>query len=180
MAHIFGFVVVGATRGFSTFTTVRTPATGLLHNKASVGKHSAKGFGRHHPLQSAIRSAQRGDPRRRFISTASAVAFSAFFFTTCVIQVYASNCDLHSWSQMIGTKLCFARRKTNSGLRDVNYTSFRGGDIEQSDVFDVFPKETPPIEFAHGTTTVSFVFQGGIVAAVDSRARWDSYAIYSN
>lgn len=28
----------------------------------------------------------------------------------------------------------------------------------------------PPLEFAHGTTTLSFVYQGGIVAAVDSRA----------
>lgn len=31
-------------------------------------------------------------------------------------------------------------------------------------------RQTPPIEFAHGTTTLSFVFSGGIVAAVDSRA----------
>jgi len=29
---------------------------------------------------------------------------------------------------------------------------------------------TPPLEFAHGTTTISFTFNGGIVAAVDSRA----------
>jgi 20S proteasome subunit beta 5 len=29
---------------------------------------------------------------------------------------------------------------------------------------------SPPLQFAHGTTTLSFVFQGGIVAAVDSRA----------
>lgn len=28
----------------------------------------------------------------------------------------------------------------------------------------------PPLEFAHGTTTLSFIFDGGIVAAVDSRA----------
>lgn len=28
----------------------------------------------------------------------------------------------------------------------------------------------PPLEFAHGTTTLSFTFDGGIVAAVDSRA----------
>ena len=47
----------------------------------------------------------------------------------------------------------------------------RGGDKEQdSDIFYVSPPSTPPIEFAHGTTTLSFVFQGGIIAAVDSRA----------
>lgn len=28
----------------------------------------------------------------------------------------------------------------------------------------------PPLEFAHGTTTLSFVFQGGVICAVDSRA----------
>lgn len=28
----------------------------------------------------------------------------------------------------------------------------------------------PPLEFAHGTTTISFIFNGGIIAAVDSRA----------
>jgi 20S proteasome subunit beta 5 len=31
-------------------------------------------------------------------------------------------------------------------------------------------RPTPPLEFAHGTTTLSFAFKGGIVAAVDSRA----------
>ena len=36
-------------------------------------------------------------------------------------------------------------------------------------------RPTPPIEFAHGTTTLSFVFQGGIVAAVDSRASMGSF-----
>jgi len=33
----------------------------------------------------------------------------------------------------------------------------------------------PPLEFAHGTTTLSFTFQGGIVAAVDSRASLGSF-----
>lgn len=32
------------------------------------------------------------------------------------------------------------------------------------------PHMTPPLEFSHGTTTLSFVFQEGIIAAVDSRA----------
>ena len=30
---------------------------------------------------------------------------------------------------------------------------------------------TPPLEFSHGTTTLSFSYQGGIIVAVDSRAR---------
>lgn len=29
---------------------------------------------------------------------------------------------------------------------------------------------TKPLEFEHGTTTLSFIFEGGVIAAVDSRA----------
>lgn len=36
-------------------------------------------------------------------------------------------------------------------------------------------RPTPPIELAHGTTTLSFSFEGGIVAAVDSRASMGSF-----
>lgn len=53
----------------------------------------------------------------------------------------------------------------------------RGGEVEWQNRF-LSDKEgiaedditTPPLEFAHGTTTLSFTFDGGIVAAVDSRA----------
>lgn len=40
-----------------------------------------------------------------------------------------------------------------------------------------FQKKTspPPLEFAHGTTTLSFIFQGGIIAAVDSRASMGNF-----
>jgi 20S proteasome subunit beta 5 len=42
---------------------------------------------------------------------------------------------------------------------------------------DVFQREDSPkkIEFAHGTTTLGFVYQGGIVIAVDSRASMGQY-----
>jgi 20S proteasome subunit beta 5 len=53
----------------------------------------------------------------------------------------------------------------------------RGGTLERpsslfeesEETHDDF-KTVPPLEFAHGTTTLSFTFDGGIVAAVDSRA----------
>jgi 20S proteasome subunit beta 5 len=66
--------------------------------------------------------------------------------------------------------------KHNTVLRDTlvePWTFPRGGDFEQSSYADaLFPPQnpTPPLEFAHGTTTLSFTFQGGIIAAVDSRA----------
>ncbi|CAN0008837.1 unnamed protein product [Heterosigma akashiwo] len=34
---------------------------------------------------------------------------------------------------------------------------------------------TPNIEFLHGTTTLAFIYQGGIVIAVDSRASMGAY-----
>jgi len=42
---------------------------------------------------------------------------------------------------------------------------------------DSFANENAPapIEFAHGTTTLGFVFQGGVVIAVDSRSTQGSY-----
>lgn len=35
--------------------------------------------------------------------------------------------------------------------------------------------KVPPLQFAHGTTTLSFVFDGGIIAAVDSRASMGTF-----
>jgi 20S proteasome subunit beta 5 len=47
----------------------------------------------------------------------------------------------------------------------------------QSFLTDAFQKADAPaaIEFAHGTTTLGFVFQGGVVIAVDSRSTMGSY-----
>ena len=44
----------------------------------------------------------------------------------------------------------------------------RGGDSAPSDPFA--KQAPPPLDYAHGTTTLSFKFRGGIIAAVDSRA----------
>lgn len=49
----------------------------------------------------------------------------------------------------------------------------RGGSFENNhnDLdYGVATKSAPPLEFSHGTTTLSFIFKDGIVAAVDSRA----------
>ena len=45
-------------------------------------------------------------------------------------------------------------------------------------IFDEYMKDDespPPLEFAHGTTTLSFTFRGGIIVAVDSRASIGSF-----
>ena len=53
----------------------------------------------------------------------------------------------------------------------------RGGEVEwQNKILTDMERNveddsaTPPLEFAHGTTTLSFTFDEGIIAAVDSRA----------
>lgn len=51
----------------------------------------------------------------------------------------------------------------------------RGGGGNAASPFYSITPSPPPLEFAHGTTTLSFVFQGGIVAAVDSRASMGNF-----
>lgn len=100
--------------------------------------------------------ARRGSPRQRLVGIGSvgAMAMSAFFFTTCLLQTMAMN---------------FAATAMSLDRNLLRPIIPRGGEIsEQDELFE--PPTSPPIEFAHGTTTLSFVFQGGIVAAVDSRA----------
>jgi 5'-3' exonuclease/20S proteasome alpha/beta subunit len=53
----------------------------------------------------------------------------------------------------------------------LSVNSHRGVDLyPQSDLNESEQRTTAPLEFAHGTTTLSFKYQGGIIAAVDSRA----------
>lgn len=53
--------------------------------------------------------------------------------------------------------------------------SHRMFDIRGGEAMESASSNVPPLEFAHGTTTLSFIFQGGIVAAVDSRASLGSF-----
>lgn len=57
-------------------------------------------------------------------------------------------------------------------LRPSWLKAIRGGDFDEAANDFILPmhKPTPKLEFGHGTTTLSFSFQGGIVVAVDSRA----------
>ena len=59
-----------------------------------------------------------------------------------------------------------------------SFLKLRGGDFVdwpgELDSCDISAK-APPLEFAHGTTTLSFTFQGGIIVAVDSRASLGSF-----
>ncbi len=105
--------------------------------------------------------ARRGSPRQRVVGTASVIAMSALFFATCLMQANAAP------SSHVFVRYTNANDATI--MLPAPVFNLRGGDrVEHEEYFD--PPRTPPIEFAHGTTTISFVFNGGIVAAVDSRA----------
>lgn len=89
----------------------------------------------------------------RLAGAAGALAFSSFFLVASLIQVVASTqTSLHA---------CASVRRIQSPLPSL---------IEHESHDVTRTPTTPPIEFAHGTTTLSFVFQGGVIAAVDSRA----------
>ena len=154
----------GSSRGFATFQAL----------KSSAGPRGYTQLTQQGPPRrtshSAANLARRGGPRQRVVGTAGVMAMSAFFFTVCLLQANAT----HTAGAM---KSIFSIRGLNRQSGTDRATSFRfsplliprGGDIDQrGDLLELPP--TPPIEFAHGTTTLSFVFQGGIVAAVDSRA----------
>lgn len=71
----------------------------------------------------------------------------------------------------------FLLRENNCQLSNIKSNLIvRGGAFDVDDIQEEYgemDKNTPPLEFAHGTTTLSFIFEGGdggIVAAVDSRA----------
>lgn len=134
-------------RGFST-----CPAW----KNTYAGTQACNPRGTPHPPRKTFHSpaqlSWRGGPRQRVVGTAGVIAMSAIFFSSCLVQV-----DAGSFSHAVVS------------IKSYQGHFVRGGDVElHQEIFD--PPLTPPVQFEHGTTTISFVFQGGIVAAVDSRA----------
>ncbi len=134
-------------RGFSTFPAWKNPSAGIR-----ICKPHDRSYPQRSPFHSSTHLARRGSPRQRVVSTAGVIAMSALFFTLCLLRVNAGHFSQSALSSI--------------RIQELNV---RGGDVElRREMLD--PPLTPPVQFEHGTTTISFVFQGGIVAAVDSRA----------
>jgi hypothetical protein len=144
-------LLAGAARGFSTFQS-GGPIACRLPTKLSPPRRE---------FHYATQIARRGAPRQRVIGTAGVVAMSALFFTTCLLRANAAPW-IHGSDRYINAN-------DASIMLPAPVFKVRGGDRVGHDEF-YEPPLTPPIEFAHGTTTISFAFNGGIVAAVDSRA----------
>jgi len=69
----------------------------------------------------------------------------------------------------------FSHPLSSSSTRNA-LIDLRGGSVTDTvDASGPSAPSTPPLEFAHGTTTLAFKFQGGIIAAVDSRASIGSF-----
>jgi 5'-3' exonuclease/20S proteasome alpha/beta subunit len=85
----------------------------------------------------------------------------------------ASASDLH------GSTFASPSRKSSHGSLSLtkSFISTKSNCLDDDSQFQNFldKRPVPPLEFAHGTTTLAFTFQGGIVAAVDSRASMGSF-----
>mmetsp|Transcript_28628 Transcript_28628/g.42504 ORF Transcript_28628/g.42504 Transcript_28628/m.42504 type:complete len:1156 (-) Transcript_28628:42-3509(-) len=142
-------------RGFST----NTSALKSLENRRNPLSHTKRSFA----TQTAMRKVRSGNPRTRAV-TAVAIAAASFFSAGVGYQTNAETIGISQFPLQ------------PSILSQNIVTSIRGGgesmheyDIsEEGNSFS--PPSPPPLEFAHGTTTLSFTFQGGIIVAVDSRA----------
>lgn len=148
----------GSTRFMSTFTAAQTPAAALLSNTTRGNIITPRVPMRNARIhRSFANSTWRGggDPRRRIVGTATAIAIASLF---CLVQV----------SSIIAVEA--VNPSQHSRL-----VSCRGGETADGSLFESNISPTPPIDIAHGTTTLSFVFKGGIIAAVDSRASIGSF-----
>eukprot|EP00574_Skeletonema_japonicum_P009318 CAMPEP_0201724490 /NCGR_PEP_ID=MMETSP0593-20130828/8235_1 /ASSEMBLY_ACC=CAM_ASM_000672 /TAXON_ID=267983 /ORGANISM="Skeletonema japonicum, Strain CCMP2506" /LENGTH=1274 /DNA_ID=CAMNT_0048215771 /DNA_START=54 /DNA_END=3875 /DNA_ORIENTATION=+ len=153
----------GSTRFMSTFAAAQTPAAALLSNniRGNMMIPRVAKVKRDVVIQRSFANTARrggGDPRRRLVGTATAIAIASLF---CLLQV--------SFISVVG-----AVKPTHFS----RLVSCRGGEIidgPSSFFVESNISPTPPIDFAHGTTTLSFLFQGGIIAAVDSRASIGSF-----
>ncbi len=152
----------GSARYMSTFAAAQTPAAALLSNnlRGNIMIPQVAKAKRDVAIQRSFANAARrggGDPRRR-LGTATAIAIASLF---CLLQVsFVSVVEAVQPTHFSRSRL----------------VSCRGGDIVDGPSYvESHTSQTPPIDFAHGTTTLSFLFQGGIIAAVDSRASIGSF-----
>jgi 20S proteasome subunit beta 5 len=141
----------------STFTAAQTPAV-MFSPNATNGNSIPQKMTRKVMIPRSMANAaggRGGNPRRKLVGAATAIAFASLF---CLLQV---------------SVICIDFVEASKPYRFPRLESCRGGEIDDFLASSISP--TPPIDFAHGTTTISFLFQGGIVAAVDSRASIGSF-----
>lgn len=134
--------------------------------------HSATRLGLNRPTTAASKIS---GPRGRLLS--AGVVAAAFLFN----PTGASETGPSSWglkptrdgrNPFISSSRVPLIPPTTLAASQTDLLGIRGGDYEEG---HQKASTVPPLEFAHGTTTISFIFQGGIIAAVDSRASLGSF-----
>ena len=167
-------------RGLASVEHTREAAPVIRQRPRTAPRSNTPGLHSTHPSAAALRG---GNSRVRILAVGAATA--AFFFSSAGASgIFPS---------LFGFQRADTRTAPISGRFQASepflpgpedpmdfdivefvgdILSIRGGDIEETE--DV-SSSTPPLEFAHGTTTISFTFKDGIVAAVDSRASMGSF-----
>ena len=153
----------GSARYMSSFSSAHTSAAAIMPNRnrgqaLPIAKHNNAMLT---SFANATRRGGGGDPRRRLVGTTASATAIAVFSLFCLLQI--------SFIHIVEA----ANPRIFS--RSASPLTCRGGDIGDNSLFETDISSTPPIDVAHGTTTLSFLFQGGIIAAVDSRASIGSF-----
>lgn len=111
--------------------------------------------GNAYPIRTSIRKIPRGRMSSRGILTVATIV------SACLAKGSATNFE-SSISKAHTTTLPSLKKHEASWSENMESDILRQEQTE--------PIKAPPLEYAHGTTTLSFIFDGGIIAAVDSRA----------
>jgi len=104
----------------------------------------------HHPL--------RRNHTAKSLLAASAILAYTFFFQGFNENLYVAHGKIPPFSKMTSDVVSKWRNPNAVQSFDSVYQHIHMKQL------------TPPLEFAHGTTTISFTYKDGIIAAVDSRA----------
>lgn len=111
--------------------------------------------------QGIHRLRKSGSTRMKTLST---VAATAALFLSSVISIEGNTIFPNTCIQVLDKDHLLTRGEKIEKRHSYNYSS-----LNQHITYDG-NLQTDPLEFSHGTTTISFTFDGGIVVAVDSRA----------
>jgi 20S proteasome subunit beta 5 len=157
--------------GFSTFAqgVQQNPCETPFSGVRSMNKASHELLCKRNGPNMAATVRSKSGPRGRMLAAGVVVA-GFLFHAADGSAASSSHCTIGDLPSLSRGSLIDVKRPSVDFIHDV-----RGGDMELDDMLDTSSSSVPPLEFAHGTTTISFLFQGGIIAAVDSRASLGSF-----
>lgn len=142
-----------ASRGFATSTSRARNPQGSLPKGRRVYSTSR---------QSISTRVVAGHPRSRILSLGAAVAAALIFNSKGATALHRTPWSFRGEVVPAVSSVVSCMSKVRAGSQDIG---------EGNNAATAFNNVAlPKLEFAHGTTTLSFIFEGGIVAAVDSRA----------